>query len=333
MAPFADCSSRTSSWVSTTSSVRAKTRRPPWSRTWAASGMAGELLVGAEQAVRLQQVGEAELRDDVDQAGAAEASGRLVGAADHLELDPAVREHDALDRALGRAHAAQDLPALERRAGGRGRRHHALVVAADDLAVRADVDEQPLLGLPREAGRHDVAHDVGADVRPDRREQRDAALGVDGEAGVGRAQVLRLQERGDERRQRDRARVDAEQQVQHRGVADDDGLVDVLGGPRRAAANTSSSSPFTVASTAVWSWSIASGPVIAWPMRAITSAPNVACRLIVESTAATAPLRRSTSVATTVVVPMSNETPNIRSRVSPGSTSTRWSPTTVAVTS
>ncbi len=76
---------------------------------------------------------------------------------------------------------------------------------------------------------------------------------------------------------------------------------------------------------------MASGPVIAWPMRAITSAPNVACRLIVEATAATAPLRRSTSVATTVVVPMSNETPNIRSRVSPGSTSTRWSPTTVAV--
>jgi hypothetical protein len=64
----------------------------------------------------------------------------------------------------------------------------------------------------------------------------------------------------------------------------------------------------------------------------MTSAPNEACRLIVDATATTAPARRSTRVATTVVVPMSIETPNIRSEVSPGSTSTRWSPTTVAVT-
>ena len=67
-------------------------------------------------------------------------------------------------------------------------------------------------------------------------------------------------------------------------------------------------------------------------MRAITSAPNGAWWLIVEATATAAPFRRSTSVQTQVVVPMSNDAPNIRSVVSPGSTSTRYSPTSVAVT-
>ena len=57
----------------------------------------------------------------------------------------------------------------------------------------------------------------------------------------------------------------------------------------------------------------ASGPCICvWLTRVSTSAPNGACRLIVDSTAAAAPARRSISVATTVVVPTSIETPNER---------------------
>ena len=54
--------------------------------------------------------------------------------------------------------------------------------------------------------------------------------------------------------------------------------------------------------------------------------------MIVLATATVAPLRRSTRVQTHVVVPMSKLTPNIRSRVSPSSQSTRYSPTRVAVT-
>ena len=51
------------------------------------------------------------------------------------------------------------------------------------------------------------------------------------------------------------------------------------------------------------------------------------------ATATVAPLRRSTSVHTHVVVPMSNEAPNVLAVVSPASQSTRYSPTSVAVTS
>ena len=54
--------------------------------------------------------------------------------------------------------------------------------------------------------------------------------------------------------------------------------------------------------------------------------------MIVLATATVEPFRRSTSVQTHVVVPMSKLAPNMRSRVSPCSQSTRYSPTSVAVT-
>ena len=99
-----------------------------------------------------------------------------------------------------------------------------------------------------------------------------------------------------------------------------------------AVAHTLPSSPSIVPTMASRSCSSASGPCICvWLTRVSTSAPKGACRLIVDSTAAAAPARRSISVATTVVVPTSIETPNSRSVVSPGSTSTRRSPITVAV--
>src|SRR5207253_6800331 len=60
-----------------------------------------------------------ELRDRVDETGAAKAHGGDV--ADHRQLDVAVDDLHALDRAVGRAHAAADLRRLERGPGGRGR--------------------------------------------------------------------------------------------------------------------------------------------------------------------------------------------------------------------
>ena len=100
-----------------------------------------------------------------------------------------------------------------------------------------------------------------------------------------------------------------------------------------AVAHTLPSSPSIVPTMASRSCCRASGPCIwVWLTRVSTSAPNGACRLIVDSTAAAAPAARSISVATTVVVPTSIETPNERPVVSPGSTSMSRSPTTVAVT-
>ena len=73
-------------------------------------------------------------------------------------------DRDALDRALGRAHPAPDLRGLERGAGRRRCREHPLVRAQRNLAVGADVDEQPQPAVAGEAGREHPGDDVAADV-------------------------------------------------------------------------------------------------------------------------------------------------------------------------
>ena len=172
------------------------------------------------------------------------------------------------------------------------------------------------------------APDVGAD----RREERHPPERVDVEPDLVGAQVLRLGEGGDVRRERDRLGV-------HAAAAGAASWRCRRRPPRRsprsrrrprpsrgrAARSRSRSRPRAAARCP-------RRPASRRAMRAITSAPNGAWWLIVEATATAAPFRRSTSVQTQVVVPMSNDAPNIRSVVSPGSTSTRYSPTSVAVT-
>ena len=64
----------------------------------------------------------------------------------------------------------------------------------------------------------------------------------------------------------------------------------------------------------------------------MTSAPNGCCAFSIELTAAGCPVSRSSSVATTVVVPRSNAIAWRRPLVSPGSTSSRRSSQSTAVT-
>src|SRR5207248_9259068 len=66
------------------------------------------------------------------------------------------------------------------------------------------------------------------DVGADHRQRLDIAARVDIQADLPGGKVERFTECGRERHHRDRRRVDAEQQVQHRGVADDDGFIDAL---------------------------------------------------------------------------------------------------------
>ena len=65
-----------------------------------------------------------ELRDDVDEPGAAHADRRDI--ADHLQPQLITVDLDTLDRTVGGPHAALDLGGLERRAGRGGGREHAL---------------------------------------------------------------------------------------------------------------------------------------------------------------------------------------------------------------
>ena len=67
-------------------------------------------------------------------------------------------------------------------------------------------------------------------------------------------------------------------------------------------------------------------------MRVMTSAPKGCWRLSIERTATGVPVARSSSVATTVVVPRSKAMAKRRAVVSPGSMAISTSSTTTAVT-
>ena len=188
--------------------------------------MMGHVLGFLEAARVLEKAREQQLGHGVDKAGTADALGRHI-AADDLKLD-AVAELDALDRAHRRAHAAFDLAAFEGGTGGRCGGKRALGAAEDDLAVRPDVDEDADPVFARDARRQHAGHDVGADVRAERGQRLDVAVGMDLQADLARRDAELVHERGRKRRHGQRSWVDAEQQVQHRDVADDDCLVCLL---------------------------------------------------------------------------------------------------------
>ena len=103
-------------------------------------------------------------------------------------------------------------------------------------------------------------------------------------------------------------------------------------GDRPASSQTSPARPFIVSCARCCSISSASGSIIVADTREITSAPNGCWRFSIERTASGWPVARSSSVATTVVVPRSKAIAWRRSLVSPGSTSISTSSQMTAVT-
>src|SRR2546427_10487661 len=112
--------------------------------------MLGSFFPAAHLAAGVEQADEPELCHGVDEARAANPFGRDV-TADHLELDMVAQGH-AFDGAVGRAHAATDLAAFERGAGGRRGAEDALDRAEHDLAVGPDVHEDAKLVPAGEPG-------------------------------------------------------------------------------------------------------------------------------------------------------------------------------------
>ena len=74
-------------------------------------------------------------------------------------------------------------------------------------------------------------------------------------------------------------------------------------------AHTPAASPTRVSWASARSRSSAAGSIMVALIRLITSAPNGCCALSTDSTATGVPVDRSSSVATTVVVPRSNAMP------------------------
>ena len=171
--------------------------------------------------------------------------------------------------------------------GGRGRGHDRVAVAEHDLAVGADVDEQPGALVAVHAGGQHPGDDVAADVRAEGREDHRPGPRVQRQAEVGGEQRRQACVRGhDERRDAERLGVDAEHQRGHRGVAGQRDLVDLVRRrrrPRRARRRSSSASVSWAASR---SRSAACGSIIVALIRVITSPPNGCCLLSIDATAA-----------------------------------------------
>ena len=167
-----------------------------------------------------------ELRHRVHEPGAAEPL--RLDVADHGQVDLAVGDLHAFDGAVGGAHAAADLRRLERGPGRRRRAHHTLVRPERDLAVGADVDEEPEPAVARQAGGEEAGHDVAAHVRAHGREHEGRRPLVHTRPELRRPHRRQLVRRHHERRHRQRLGVDPERQLRHRHVAAHRDLVDLL---------------------------------------------------------------------------------------------------------
>ena len=152
-------------------------------------------------------------------------------------LHRAVGEGQRLDGSIVARHSVRYLSAFERGARGTRGCHQPVAVAHDDLGVGAHVDEhEDFLGLVGADGQQ-ARCDVRADMTADERRGVDVGLGEHPQTQVLGADVeggcrarARLHLQLDDRLVRllaDRLNVEAEEDVPHGGVADDDDLVDI----------------------------------------------------------------------------------------------------------
>ena len=240
-------------------------------------------------------------------------TARGLGVADDLQLDVVRGHRDHLDGPVGGPHAAPDRAALEGRAG------RAPPVASSQSPLPSTISQlvptsmNSRMRLSRsipEASR--PGDDVAADVGAEGREHHGPGPRVRPDAQVG-GEDLRVQPGGhDERRDAERLGVDAQGEVRswwrcrrprpRRPRSGRPRPARTPTGPARRA----SREPARSADRA------RPGPSSSALIRVITSAPNGCCLLSIEATATGVPVDRSSSVATTVVVPRSKAMPNRR---------------------
>ncbi len=292
-------------------------------------------VVADDGAVGVDDAGEVHLGDEVDDAGPADtrdAGGgdgrgepRLVAPrldADHLDAGAQRLRIDAhrLDGTGGRPLPAADLCAFERRSGRARRRQQPRAVAEDDLGIGADVDDEPhvlaAVGLLGEHGGRRVGADVAGDARRDVvGGHREVELEIAGAAADGVAR--RQRERGTA----ERRRVDAEHEVMHDRVADDDDVEHPVArhaAPARAARRSARRAPRRTAAVSCWS---PPGFIITYDTRLIRSSPKRICGFIRPALATISPPSKVHTCAASVVEPTSMATP-YASSTNPGQAAT-----------
>ena len=143
-------------------------------------------LVGNEPARLIEQPEPDQPGDRVDQPGAAQAAA--VDVADDVELHFVGGHRHDLDGPVRGPHAAADRRALEGRARRCRGREQPLAVPEHDLAVRADVHEQPDARVAVHARREQAGHDVAAHICAEGGEHDGAGPRVDADPDLGREQ-------------------------------------------------------------------------------------------------------------------------------------------------
>ena len=177
---FANCSSRTSRCDRNTSVGAGRTRAPRRSSREPARRRAEHEAAGAVKHARPAPARRPR------RPARSRTSRPASTVADHRQLDLAVDDLDALDRAVGGAHAAADLGRLERGPGGRGGGQH----PADEPSTISELVPTSMNSRIRRSSVRPVASmpgdDVAADVRAERREHERGRARVDVDAEVER---------------------------------------------------------------------------------------------------------------------------------------------------
>ena len=182
--------------------------------------------IDLDQARPVDDAAVEQARQQIDDPGAADAE--RIRLADGVDVDVVV-DRDPIDGAERAAHAVTDLGALERRAGRRRAGPEPLARAQQHLAVGPDVDGDADLGAVVDARRERDADGIGADEAGDERQQAHARLRRHLQEELARGQGHRVAHHRRVGREADVRGIDAEQDVMHARVADDDDLVDPLG--------------------------------------------------------------------------------------------------------
>ena len=170
-----------------------------------------------------------ELRDDVDDAAAADARRGHVPHHGHGGLHGVLVDGAGLDGPVGGPHPAGDVPALEGGPGGAGTAHEELAVAEDQLPVGAQVDEEAHLRAVPDHGHQRPGGDVPAYIAADIGGDDQLGHGVELQADVPGVEVPGPEEAGHEGLHADGVGVEAQEQVVHGGVPGQDHAVDPAG--------------------------------------------------------------------------------------------------------
>ncbi|MFM1941153.1 MAG: hypothetical protein RI897_135 [Verrucomicrobiota bacterium] len=163
--------------------------------------------------------------DGVDEPAAADSAG--LAASDDVAGPAVTGGIDLGDGAGGGAHAVGDAGAFESGAGGGARADELVAVTGDDFPVGAEVDEGLDGVLLMEAGDVEAGEDITADEAAEAGEEADLGCGGQGPVQVGWGELKQAEIGGFEGGVGERGGVDSAEEVVHRGVSDDEDVVEV----------------------------------------------------------------------------------------------------------